>query len=52
MAADKICLPLVSGEKISEITTSKTAATKNVARATKWIVAWAESVVKPETLMY
>ena len=45
MAVDQACFPLVSDEEISEINklTSKTAASKNIARVTKtWMAAWAE----------
>ena len=45
MAVDQVRFPLVSDEEVSEINklTGETAASKNIARATKtWMVAWAE----------
>ena len=43
MAVDQARFPLVSDEEISEINTSKTAASKNIAQASKtWMAAWAE----------
>ena len=45
MAVDQVRFPLVSDEEISEINklTGKTAASKNIARATKtWMAAWVE----------
>ena len=43
MAVDQARFPLVSDKEISETNTSKTAASKNIARGTKtWMAAWAE----------
>ena len=43
MAVDQAQFPLVSDEEILQINITKTAASKNIARATKkWMAAWAE----------